>query len=100
MNNLWLLVLGMGVVTYLPRMLPIVFLKDIKLPRFLMSFLRFVPYAALGALIFPGILSSTGDTASAVWGGIVALLLSLARINITLVVLGSISAVYFWGLLM
>jgi len=100
MNNLWLLVFGMGVVTYLPRMLPIVFLKDINLPRFWMSFLRFVPYAVLGALIFPGILSSTGDTASSVWGGVVALILSLARINITLVVLGSISAVYFWGLFM
>lgn len=99
MNNLWLVVLGMGVVTYLPRMLPIVFLKEIKLPRFWLSFLRFVPYAALGALIFPGIISSTGDLASAVWGGTVAVLLSLARLNITLVVLGSIGAVYLWSLL-
>jgi len=70
-----------------------------QLPRFLNSFLRFVPFAALGALVFPGILSSTGDTASALFGGTVALLLVFWRVNITLVVFGGILAVYLWGLL-
>ncbi|MEQ8201585.1 MAG: AzlD domain-containing protein [Syntrophomonadaceae bacterium] len=100
MSGLWVVVLGMGIVTYLPRMLPVVFLKGVHLPRFWMAFLRYVPFAALGALIFPGILSSTGDTASAVCGGAAALLLSWARINIVLIVVGSIGAVYMWNLLM
>lgn len=95
----WLLVLGMGVVTYLPRMVPIVFLNNVRLPRFWQSFLGFTPYAALGALIFPGILFSTGDMYSAIFGGLISLMLALTRMNITLVVLGGIAAVYMWNLL-
>lgn len=99
MGYLWLLVLLMGLVTFLPRMLPLTFLNNMRLPRFLNSFLRFVPFAALGALIFPGILSSTGDLKSALAGGTVSLLLALWRVNITLVVFGGILGAYLWGIL-
>ncbi len=99
MNSLALLVVAMGLVTYLPRMLPLTFLNDMRLPRFVNSFLRFVPFAALGALIFPGILSSTGNVNSAVIGGVAAVLLALGRVNITLVVFGGILGAYLGGLL-
>lgn len=99
MRSLALLVISMGLVTYLPRMLPMTFLNDMKLPRFVNSFLRFVPFAALGALIFPGILSSTGSPKSAVIGGVAALILAWGRVNITLVVFGGILGAYLGGLL-
>jgi len=99
MDNLWVLVLSMGIVTFIPRMLPLTFLNNMKLPRFLNSFLRFVPFAALGALIFPGILSSTGNTNSALIGGTVSLLLAFGRVNITLVVFGGILGAYLGGML-
>jgi branched-subunit amino acid transport protein len=99
MDNLWLLVLFMGIVTFVPRMLPLTFLNNMRLPRFLNSFLRFVPFAALGALIFPGILSSTGNINSALVGGMVSLLLAFGRVNITLVVFGGILGAYLGGLL-
>lgn len=99
MDNLWLLVLFMGVVTFVPRMLPLTFLNNIRLPRFLNSFLRFIPFAALGALIFPGILSSTGNINSALVGGMVSLLLAFWRVNITLVVFGGILGAYLGGVL-
>jgi Predicted membrane protein len=99
MDSLALLVFSMGLVTYLPRMLPLTFLNDMHLPRFVNSFLRFVPFAALGALIFPGILSSTGNLKSAVIGGVAALILALGRTNITLVVFGGILGAYLGGLL-
>ena len=99
MDHLWQLVLLMGIATYIPRMLPIVFLSNIRLPRFLNSFLRFVPYAALSALIFPGILSSTGNTESAIVGGIISIVLAFLRINIMFVVFGGILGVYLWGIL-
>lgn len=99
MDHLWVLVLWMGLVTYLPRMLPLVFMKDSHLPRFLAVFLRFVPYAALGALIFPGILSSTGNAGSALAGGLIAVVLAWGRMNIMVVVFGGIAGVYLWGLL-
>lgn len=97
-DYLWLLVLLMGLVTYLPRMLPLTYLNDIRLPRFINSFLRFVPFAALGALIFPGILSSTGNTYSALAGGLVSVILAFWRVNITLVVFGGILGAYLGGI--
>lgn len=98
-DNLCLLVLCMGIVTFMPRMLPLTFLNNLTLPRFLNSFLRFVPFAALGALIFPGLLTSTGNTNSALVGGAVSLLLALRGVNITLVVFGGILGAYLGGLL-
>lgn len=93
---LLLVVIGMGLVTYIPRMLPMVLLQDITLPPFLNRFLKFIPYAAIGALIFPGILSSTGSTASAVAGGLVSAALAYFRLNLVLVVLGGIAGTYLW----
>jgi branched-subunit amino acid transport protein len=80
-------------------MLPLTLLNNMQLPRFLNSFLRFVPFAALGALIFPGILSSTGNTNSALVGGAISLLLACFRVNITLVVFGGILGAYLGGIL-
>lgn len=98
-DNLWLVVLGMGAVTYIPRMLPLVLLNNIKLPPRVNSFLRFIPYAALSSLIFPGVLHSTGSVDSAAAGSLAAVALALLRVNIMLVVLGGIAGVMAWELL-
>lgn len=98
-GQLWLVVLLMGLVTYIPRMLPQVFLRDIQLSPFIRNFLGFVPYAVLGALIFPGVLTSTGSTGSAIAGGLVAILLAYLRLNIVVVVFGGILGVYLWQLI-
>jgi branched-subunit amino acid transport protein len=50
------MIFGMFLVTYLPRMLPMVLTKDLKFPPIVERWLGFIPYAALGALIFPGVL--------------------------------------------
>lgn len=97
MNSLIFIVVGMALVTYLPRMLPLVLLRDIKLPKFINTFLQFIPFAILGALIFPGILSSTGEFTSSAVGTAAAVVLALLRLNIVLVVLGSILAAFLWG---
>lgn len=94
MNKLLLIVAGMAAATYIPRMAPMVLLKDMKLPKFLKSFFEFIPFAALGALIFPGIFTSTGDIGSAVVGCLVSIILALFRLNIMIVVLGGILGVF------
>lgn len=99
MNELLLIVIGMALATYLPRLIPLLILGDKKLPRFLGTFLQFVPYAVLGALVFPGILYSTGQISSAVAGAIAAFLLAWMRFNIMLVVLGGIGAAFVWALI-
>ncbi|MCL6478278.1 MAG: AzlD domain-containing protein [Peptococcaceae bacterium] len=53
MDNLWLVVLAMGAVTYIPRMLPLVMLNNIELPPHINSFLQFIPFAALSASFSP-----------------------------------------------
>ncbi|MFZ5634602.1 MAG: AzlD domain-containing protein [Bacillota bacterium] len=100
MDNLWLVVLAMGAVTYIPRMLPLVLLNNIKLPPYVNSFLQFIPFAALSALVFPGALYSTGNVGSAAAGCAAAAALALLRVNIMVVVLGGIIGVMAWEMLM
>ncbi|KHF28429.1 Branched-chain amino acid transport protein (AzlD) [Anoxybacillus sp. BCO1] len=57
-SNIFLIILGMGLVTYIPRMLPLTLFHRIELPPFWRGVLRNVPYATLGALIIPGIFLS------------------------------------------
>ena len=62
----------MALVTYIPRVLPLtVFQGKIK-SRFLRNFLQYVPYAALGAMTFPGIFYATDQLICAVLGTAVA----------------------------
>jgi len=50
------LIFAMGLVTYLPRMLPATLLSKRKIPKLFIKFLEFVPTAVLSALFFPGVL--------------------------------------------
>ncbi len=55
--SFWFMVLGMALGTYLPRTLPLLIGSGQRLPLWLERCLKVVPYAALGALIFPGIIT-------------------------------------------
>jgi branched-subunit amino acid transport protein len=92
-------VLFMALVTYIPRMLPLVLLNRLQLPPFIRRQFQFIPYAVLGALIFPGVLDSTGNPITAAAGGIAAVVLALVGANLLFVVLGSIGAVLLADLL-
>lgn len=49
---------GMLIATYIPRVLPFLLFKKEKVSKELYKFLTYIPYAMLGALIFPGVLTS------------------------------------------
>jgi len=53
-----LLVLGMGIVTYLPRWVPLIFLSRRRLPEWLRQWLGFIPAAVLSALILPALVTA------------------------------------------
>lgn len=55
-----LIVLGMSIVTYIPRALPIVILSKLKIPDWFLNWLKYIPVAVLSALLVPGILVSDG----------------------------------------
>jgi len=50
----------MWFVTYIPRLLPLFALSQVKLPDRLMMWLSYLPAAILSALIFPGALMRDG----------------------------------------
>jgi branched-subunit amino acid transport protein len=52
----FLTILGMMLVTFLPRLLPVWLLAGRQLPPVIVTWLRYVPAAVLSALLFPGIL--------------------------------------------
>ena len=51
--NLWLIIFGMGIVTFGTRLLPIALLGRIDIPLVVQRALRFVPPAVLSAIILP-----------------------------------------------
>ena len=53
-------ILGMGAVTYLPRLLPILLLSSKKLPPLVETWLRFVPSAVLSAMLLPSLVVKDG----------------------------------------
>lgn len=99
--NLLFLILAMALVTYVPRMLPMVLLRQVSLPAYIRRFMQLIPYAALGALIFPGVLTSTGANhmEPAIVGSTVAVLLAWFGTNLILVVAGGIAGAWLMNLL-
>jgi branched-subunit amino acid transport protein len=58
--NLWLVIIGMGIITYGIRLSMIVLLEKVEIPTRLKQALRFVPPAVLSAIIFPELLQPGG----------------------------------------
>lgn len=86
-----MMIIGMAVVTYIPRMLPFVMFRGKELPAFIQGILRNVPHATLGALIFPAvILINDGNPLFGIVGAAAAFLLAFLGANVIVVVLGSI----------
>lgn len=94
-----LLILGMALVTYIPRMLPLVVLSDFDLSPFWRRFLNFIPPAALSALIFPGILTATESSETAILGGIVAAIMAYHKFNLLIIVLAAIISVFLFQMI-
>ncbi|HYK73547.1 MAG TPA: AzlD domain-containing protein [Pseudoneobacillus sp.] len=85
------MIIGMGLVTYLPRMLPFVLFRGKELPSFLQGVLKNVPFATLGALIFPGILLIQEDIWYGILGAAAAFLTAFLGANVIVVVVSSIA---------
>ena len=52
-----LMLLGMLAVTYIPRALPVILVDKIKYSEKTEKFLNIIPYTAMTALVFPGVLT-------------------------------------------
>lgn len=84
----------MALVTYIPRMIPLTFMRRKITNRFVRSFLYYTPYAVLTAMTLPAILYSTATMASAIVGLIVAVILAYRNNGLLIVALGAVAAVF------
>ena len=91
-------VLVMAGVTYLIRMLPLAAIRGRIRSPFLQAFLRYVPYAVLGAMTFPAVLNCTGNMITSLCGLAVGLALGLMERGLLTVALSACAAAYLAGL--
>ena len=61
MSEITLLILLLSLVTYIPRLLPILFLSKRSLPRPVILWLSYVPVAVLAALLAPALIAPAGQ---------------------------------------
>lgn len=95
-SEIILIVLFSTAGTYAARVLPFFFTYLDKLPDFFKRFLRIMPVAALGALIFPGLLIDFSHApAAGIAGAAAAAAVAIFTNNLIIPVLVSIAAAYF-----
>lgn len=55
-TKIYILILGLGLINFLPRVLPMVILSKFQMPQVVVDWLGFVPAAVLAAIVAPYIL--------------------------------------------
>ncbi len=91
-REILLLLLGMAVVTYIPRAIPAVLVDKLHFSPKLEKFLKLIPYTAMAALIFPGILSvDSVHPVVGIAGGLTAALLAWKKLPVMVSVLAAIA---------
>ncbi|WP_164669617.1 AzlD domain-containing protein [Virgibacillus doumboii] len=93
------IIIGMALVTMIPRAIPAFIVDKLQFRDWVNRWLNAIPFAALGALIFPGILSVKADQPHiGLIGGAVAIVLAYLGLNVILVVIGAIVTVFLFTL--
>ena len=93
-GNVYIYILVMFLVTYVIRMIPITFINKKIKNRFVRSFLYYVPYVTLAAMIVPAIFLSTSSIISAAAGFAAALILAFKDKSLLIVAAGACLVVF------
>lgn len=95
MKGYLLLIVGMMLVTYIPRLLPLITLSKKPISSMFKRVLTYIPYTALSALIVRGIIQAPDGRYEIVFIGIaVAAFVSWIKGSMVLSVLSSIVATF------
>ena len=89
----------MAIVTYLPRMLPLVLFKRRITNRFVQSFLYYVPYVTLAVMTFPAITTATQSPAAGAAAMVVGILCAwfgLGLLPVSLLCCGTVILLEFF----
>ncbi len=92
-ERILLVITIMASITYICRMLPIVFIRRKIKNKSFRSFLIYLPYGVMAAMVFPKIFFSTASIYSGILGAIVAFILAYKKRGLLVVALSSILTV-------
>ena len=96
-----ILILFLCLSTYIPRMLPALFMDKIQVSGRVYIFLQLITYAAMASLIFPAILYVDKNIWIGIIASVVAVIAALKKLPVIGVVLESvISCVIFYMLML
>ena len=96
-----LYLLVMAGVTYLIRLIPLLFMRKKITNRFVRSFLYYVPYAVLTAMTFPTLVTeATGNIISGIAATVVCITLAYLKKGLFTVALGGAASVLACELIM
>jgi branched-subunit amino acid transport protein len=96
-GKMLLLIVVMALITYIIRMIPLVFFRKKITSKFIKSLLYYIPYAVLSAMTFPYIFYSTGNFYTALVGTIIALVASAGKLSLIIVALLACLSVLIMG---
>lgn len=97
--NIILYILVMAGITYLIRALPLITFRKKINSHYIRSFLYYLPYTILTAMVIPPVFESTGNLTTALVGLIVAVLLAFLNQSLIKVALGASAAAFFTGII-
>lgn len=72
-----LLIIGCALVTWLPRILPFVLVKNLKMPDILLRWLTYIPVCILSALVIEGLFEKEEHVVTIQWMNVTALIPTL-----------------------
>ncbi len=99
-----LILIGMSLVTFLPRMLPIAILSKVNLPNWFLTWLKYIPVAVLSALLAPTLFMQGNHVAlhfsnKALWASIPCFFIAARTKNLFLTVSVGILAMFLLQLI-
>ena len=92
MEGYFIYLLVMAAVTYLIRVLPILFVRKKIQNVFIRSFLHYVPFVVLATIALPAILFSTGNLISGVVATLTCIVLAYLNKGLIVVRIGGVTA--------
>ena len=89
-TNIAILILGMALVTFIPRAIPAILVDKMHFGPKTEKFLKLIPYTAMAALIFPGVFEVGGSPLFGLAGVAAAGILTWLKLPVMVCVLGAV----------
>lgn len=93
-TEMLLLILGCAIVTWIPRILPFIFVRSLTLPNVVLRWLGYIPVCILSALVFESLLDTSGAIVSVDWHKLITfvptLAIALLTKSLSLTVIGGV----------